>query len=253
MTVLSAPRLAWPTLIVLVAALALWLVAFALPLPASIPLATFAAYAVFTPLHEAAHRSLAPSARWLNELAGRLAAIPLLGPFPAVRYLHLEHHKHTNDPAADPDVWSGRGPRWLLPVRWLTQDLHYYATYAVRRRPLRERIETLATLAVFYGVIAALAATGHWRAVVFGWLVPARLAIGVLAWAFDYLPHRPHVVTAREDRMAATRARPGTLAFLATFGQSLHLVHHLYPGVPFYRYGIVYRERLGASCPVTKA
>jgi beta-carotene hydroxylase len=255
MTVLSAPRIAWPTLFVLVAALALWAIAFALPGPAplAIALATLAAYAVFTPLHEAAHRSLARP-RLVNEIAGRLASIPLLGPFPAVRYLHLEHHKHTNDPAADPDHYSGRGPAWLRPLRWLTQDLHYYATYAVRRRPLRERIEVIATLLVMYGTAIALTAMGHGRAVLLGWLLPARLAVGILAWAFDYLPHRPHVVTAREDRYRATHAVPGRWLAIASFGQSLHLVHHLYPGVPFYRYGEVYREKqLGAGCPVTKA
>jgi len=255
MTVLSAPRFAWPTLAVLVAALALWALAFALPVPFGLPIATLAAYAAFTPLHEAAHRSIAcrPARTALTELAGRLAAIPLLAPFLAVRYIHLEHHKHTNDPALDPDHWSGRGPAWLLPLRWLTQDLHYYAVYALRPRPLRERLEVYATLLVMYGAVAALVAMGHGRTVLFGWLLPARLAIGILAWAFDYLPHRPHTITAREDRYQATRAVPGKLAALATFGQSMHLVHHLYPGVPFYRYGAVYRDRLGATRPITEA
>jgi fatty acid desaturase len=244
MSLLSAPRVAWPTLVVFVAALAAWIAGIALvdeSLPIAIALATAGAYAAFTPLHEAAHRSLA-RAPWVNAIVGRLAGVPLFGPFAAVRYIHLEHHKHTNEPDADPDHWSGRGPVWLRPLRWLTQDLHYYAVYVrrARRRPVREQLEVAATLAAFVGIAIALAATGHGRAVLFGWVVPGRLAIGVLAWAFDYLPHRPHVVTAKQDRYRATRAVEGKLVFAATFGQSLHLVHHLYPGVPFYRYGAVY-------------
>jgi fatty acid desaturase len=238
---LSAPRIAYPTLALAAAALGLWLAAALAGGSAGVVLAALAAYVAFTPLHEAAHRSLA-RARWINEFVGRLCAIVLAGPFPAIRYLHLEHHKHTNDPVADPDHWSGRGPTWLLPLRWLTQDLHYYTVYVRRRRPLAERGEVFGTLALFAAVAAILVAAGHARFVVLGWLVPARLAIGVLAFAFDYLPHRPHQVTAKQDRMRATSASPGRWRYAATLGQSLHLVHHLYPGVPFYRYHRVWRH-----------
>jgi fatty acid desaturase len=40
--------------------------------------------------------------RWLNEVVGRVSVLPFQGCFPAYRYLHLEHHKHTNDPLKDP-------------------------------------------------------------------------------------------------------------------------------------------------------
>jgi len=249
--VLSAPRIAWPTLALLAAALAVWALGIALVdaiWPVGLALATLGAYVAFTPLHEAAHRSLA-RARWVNEVAGRLAGIPLVGPFLAVRYVHLEHHKHTNHPDDDPDHWSGRGPRWLLPVRWLTQDLHYYAVYLRRSRPLREQVEVVATLAGFVATAAVLVATGHGRIAILGWLVPARLAIGTLAFAFDYLPHRPHAITAKQDRFAATSAFEGRAKYLATLGQSLHRVHHLYPGVPFYRYAAVWKAGFGAKRP----
>jgi fatty acid desaturase len=245
---LAAPRVAWPTLVLLVVALGVWIAGIAIGSWSGVLVAALGAYLAFTPLHEAAHRSLA-RAGWVNAVAGRLAAVPLMGPFVAVRYLHLEHHRHTNDPDADPDHWSGRGPAWLRPLRWLTQDLHYYAMYATRPRPRRERFEAYATLALFAGIIGVLVALGHGEAVLFGWVLPARIAIGVLAWAFDYLPHRPHAVTAREDRMHATRPGDprgviGRLAFAATLGQSVHLVHHLYPGVPFYRYRRVWEARI---------
>jgi beta-carotene hydroxylase len=238
-SLITAPRIAWPTLAVAALALVTWLAGLAIAGPAGIALATVGAYLAFTPLHEAAHRSLA-RARWVNEVIGRIVGIPLAGPFVAVRYLHLEHHKHTNDPDADPDHWSGRGPGWLLPLRWLTQDLHYYAVYLTARRRWRERAETVGTLAAYAVAAIVLIANGH-SSIVIGWLVGARLAIGVLAFAFDYLPHRPHRIPARIDRFAATAAWPGRLKLVATLGQSLHRVHHFYPGVPFYRYAALWR------------
>jgi beta-carotene hydroxylase len=244
---LASPRVAWPTVALLAVAFALWLAGIALVDQIwwlGTVLATLGAYIAFTPMHEAAHRSLAARWRWVNGLAGRLATIPLFGPFLAVRYVHLEHHKHTNDPVADPDHWSGRGPSWLLPLRWLTQDVHYYVVYLRRGRPWHERIEVVGTLGAFIAIAIALTAAGHGRIVLLGWLVPARLAIGVLAFAFDYLPHRPHTVTAKQDRFAATSMFEGRLAYIASLGQSMHRVHHLYPGVPFYRYGDVFRAGL---------
>ena len=96
MKLLATPRVAWPTLVVLALALAAWVAGLALVHAghlAGAVLATVAAYVAFTPMHDAAHRSIA-RARWINELAGRLAIVPLFGPFPAVRYVHLEHHNH---------------------------------------------------------------------------------------------------------------------------------------------------------------
>jgi fatty acid desaturase len=239
---------AWPTLAVFVAAVATWLLGVVLGTrglvapAAAIAACALGAYAAFTPLHEASHRSIA-RARWVSELVGRASGVLLIAPFPAFVRFHLEHHKHTNDPVADPDHWSGRGPAWALPLRWLTQDLHYYVRYArsLRSRPARERAEVLGTIVALAGAASALAAPGHAREVLLFWVLPARLAIGFLAFAFDWLPHRPHVVTAKEDRYRATGAFESRIAFALLFGQNLHLVHHLYPGVPFYRYGSVWR------------
>lgn len=248
---ITSPRIAWPTLALFVGALGVWALGIWLGAkhaahPAvAITLTSFGAYGAFTPLHEAVHRSVARR-RWVSEVVGRVASLPLMGPFPAVRYFHLEHHKHTNDREADPDHWSGRGPSWALPLRWLTQDLRYYWLYArsYSRRPSAERIEVVATPFVLAAVATSACASGYAREVFLFWLVPARVAIFVLAFAFDWLPHRPHTVTSKEDRFGATSAFEGTLLFVALIGQSLHLVHHLFPGVPFYRYRRVWRSGL---------
>jgi fatty acid desaturase len=250
-SLLTAPRVAWPTLALFSGAMLVWATGVGLgftrrlPAPAAVALASLGAYAAFTPLHEAAHRSIA-RARWVSEVVGRLAAVPFLGAFPAVRYFHLEHHKHTNDGERDPDIWSGRGPRWMLPFRWLTQDLRYYALYACRfrARPTRERREVALTTAILAVFSLSLVLSGHGRDAFVYVVVPARLAVAFLAFAFDWLPHRPHHVAARVDRHAATGAMEGRFLYVALLGQSLHLVHHLFPGVPFYRYAPVWRSGL---------
>ncbi len=250
-SVLSSPRIAWPSFALTAAALGAWIGGIALGVSAAAPwpLAALvcwaAAYAAFTPLHDASHRSVT-RARWGNELVGRLAGLPLWAPLPAFRFLHLEHHKHTNEGAADPDGWSGGPWRLTLPLRWLTLDLHYYAFYLRTERPRREKAEVVLTLGGQVAIAAALVALGHGRELLLFGLLPSRLAIGTLAFAFDWLPHRPHVITAKQDRLRATLAFEGRLLCWLTFGQSLHLVHHLYPGVPFYRYAAVWRDRVKA-------
>ena len=245
-----SPPIAWPTLGVLALALATSAAGVALGTSgavhpaAAVLLCAVAAYLAFTPLHEAAHQSISRSPA-LNGAIGRVAAMLLLGPFSAVRHFHLEHHRHTNDPVLDPDHWSGRGPWWLLPLRWLTQDLHYYARWmrSVRTRPRAEVVEILLTFSLQLAAIGALVALGHGVSALLYWVLPARLAIGFLAFALDWLPHRPHDVLAADDRHLATRVTPSRWLEVLLLGQNYHLVHHLYPGVPFYRYRRIWESR----------
>jgi fatty acid desaturase len=250
---LQAPKVAWPSLLVAVLALSSWAVGIVLgPIGLISPavafgLVVFGAYAGFTPLHEATHRSIARP-HWVSEVVGRLTAVTLIAPFLAVRYVHLEHHKHTNEPDADPDHYSGRGPAWALPVRWLTQDFYFYVFYVrhIRSRPKAEWIEVLATMAAYIVLVGFLVERGYGREALLYWLLPTRIAVGLLAFSFDWLPHYPHEITSKTDRYAATRGREGIVLYLLLFGQSLHLVHHLYPAVPFYRYGKVWRDKVRA-------
>ncbi|MCB9588355.1 MAG: fatty acid desaturase [Polyangiaceae bacterium] len=210
-----------------------WLVA--------VPLFFLAGFVAFTPMHDAAHKSVA-KARWASELVGRFAGFVLLAPFPAFRWIHLEHHKHTNEADSDPDFYSGAGPRWQLPLRWATQDLHYYWLYVRAQRPRRERLEAIGTLVASYALLVLVALSGHWQ-LVLAWLVGARLAITALAFAFDYLPHAPHDVIQKQDRFRATTLIDHPWLTPVLLYQNYHLIHHLYPGVPFYRYAEVFRER----------
>lgn len=243
---LSRVDLATPTLLLLGFSLALWVAGGALVLTghviAGMGVASLGAYLSFTPMHDAAHQSVGRS-KLLNAIVGRLAGLPLTAPFPAFRWVHLEHHKHTNDPARDPDHYSGRGPAWQKPLRWLTQDLHYYVLYVKAGRSRREYFEVVGTVVLMASAMGALVWVGLGEWVLFGCLLPARIAMTGLAYAFDYLPHRPHVVLGREDRYRATSMRPTAWLTPVLVCQNHHLIHHLYPAVPFYRYPAVWRDR----------
>lgn len=243
---LSAVGVAWPTLSLVGVAWTCFLGAIALGVgfgwELALPVFVLGGFIAFTPMHDAAHKSVA-KARWVSAVVGRVAGLILLAPFPAFRWIHLEHHKHTNEADADPDFYSGSGPRWQLPLRWLTQDLHYYWLYLRRReRPTRERAEAIATLLAAYALLAALALSGHWQFVL-TWLLGARIAIALLAFAFDYLPHAPHDTIQRQDRYRATTLIDHAWLTPVLLYQNYHLIHHLYPGVPFYRYAKVFEER----------
>jgi len=247
---LKAPLVAWPTIATAFFGLGTWAVSAALfvagvmPWWATLVVSSITAFVCFTPAHDASHKSLTRTA-WPNEVIGRLCTIALTAPFPAFRYLHLQHHRHTNDHDHDPDMWSGRGPWFILPLRWMTQDLHYYAFYfkRIRERPIAESAETIGMLALQVAVAVTLTAMGYGFEVLIAWLIPARFAIMFLAFAFDYLPHVPHQVRGKDDRFKATIVRPTPWLTPVLLYQNFHLIHHLYPGVPFYRYGAVWRER----------
>lgn len=69
---------------------------------------TIFAYLLFTPLHEAGHKNISGKKgeyRMLEECIGWLSGLVLMSPYPIFRYLHNEHHKHTNNPDKDPDYW----------------------------------------------------------------------------------------------------------------------------------------------------
>ncbi len=212
----------------------------------AVPLATLLAYLSFTVMHDASHGAIAggdPRWRGVETMIGWLAGLPLAGPFVVFRQLHLRHHAHTNDPEEDPDHWVVAPTAWGVAARCLLLMPRYYYDFlfgAGSRAPAARR-----QLPVALGFVAALAAaalllaaSGRGGLVLWLGLVPALLAGGLLGFAFDWLPHHPHTARARyhDTRILLV---PGLTPLL--LWQNYHLVHHLYPRVPFFRYGQVFR------------
>ena len=246
------PRIALPTVALFAGCWALWLTSTGLALagtlwwPISVALNTVACFAIFTVSHEASHHTLStlPAANlWLGRLSNVLFA-PHAG-FKTWRFIHMQHHRFTNaDDGRDPDHFTHRGPAWSAPLRWATVDLHYLVFYLpkLRSRPRAEQVELGVTWLLVGGASAAAVAAGHLDAVLLLYLLPIRMAVLALGWSFDYLPHTG--LHATRDAYRATRNRIGLERLLTPLllYQNYHLVHHLHPRVPFYRYIAVWRR-----------
>jgi fatty acid desaturase len=248
------PRVAWPTLALLIVGIGLWAfssgmwLAHIWPWWISTLLNALASYLLFTVAHDAAHHAAAGDSG-INEWIGRLAT-PFFAPhasFRVWRFVHMQHHRYTNhDDGRDPDGYTMAGPSWQRPLRWLTVDLQYMFFYAprLRGRPRSELYEQFAALGLLVSLTAVALATGHVIDIIVLLYLPCRLAILYLGWAFDYLPHHRLHHTPSQDRFKTTRNRIGLERLLSPIllYQNYHLVHHLHPIVPFYRYLAVWRR-----------
>ena len=248
------PAVAWPTVALLVVGLALWFGSVAAllsglwPWPVSTLISAVASYVLFTVAHDAAHHSTS-SNQQLNRWIGRLA-VPFFAPHAGMstwRYIHMQHHRFTNhDDGNDPDHYTMRGPAWQRPLRWITVDLFYMVFYVPRlaSRPRAEKIELFTQWAVVITLSVLAVVNGYGFELLVLYFLPCRIAILFLGWAFDYLPHNGLHHTPTEDKLKTTRNRVGGERWLSPvlLYQNYHLVHHLHPLVPFYRYIKVWRR-----------
>lgn len=253
---MQRPTFAWPTIFLTVGIVAVFVAATALALRGTIPiwlavtLNTCCSYAAYTVLHEASH-GLISTHRAVNDNLGRIGMLMVsITPFfRAYRFLHMTHHRFTNDPVKDPDYFCGAGPAWLLPVRWMVMDTAYVKTYFLPghydSRPREERVEFWLSIAFAAVVLTICAAMGWMVEFLVYYFIPTRLALFLLAITFDYLPHYPHDTAAEGDKYRATANRVGMewLLDVLFIGHNYHLSHHLYPTAPFYRYRRVWFAR----------
>ncbi|POX88675.1 electron transfer flavoprotein [Mycobacterium kansasii] len=243
----SVPRLAVPTVGIFLAALTAFVLSTVgyingwLPFWVTIPINASVTFVMFTVVHDASHYSIS-STRWVNGLFGRLAWL-FVGPvvaFPSFGYIHIQHHRHSNDDEQDPDTFASHGSPWLLPLRWPMVEYFYLKYYLprARSRPVAEVAETLVMFTLSMAGLAVAIATGNFWTLAVVFLIPQRIGLTVLAWWFDWLPHHGLEDTQRTNRYRATRNRVGAewLFTPVLLSQNYHLVHHLHPSVPFYRY-----------------
>lgn len=253
-TKLSPPTTAWPTVILFLLALCVFIgstyltIYFQWPVSFGIISNTISQFMLFTVLHDASHRSVSQT-QWFNEILGSISAF-ILSPLAGIRvfrFVHMQHHRFTNAGSEnDPDEWCGKGKKWTLPLRWMTLDLHYFFWYRSKwaTRPQREKLELILTSLGGLGLVIYWCCIGYGAWTFLLWLAPSRLATAWLALAFDYLPHYPHDYKASDNELKATNIKPQwswlmTPLFLC---QNYHLIHHLYPRIPFYKYPWVWKS-----------
>jgi beta-carotene hydroxylase len=187
-----------------------------------------------TVIHDASHNS-AHRNRTLNAILGHGSALMLGFAFPVFTRVHLQHHAHVNDPKNDPDHFvSTGGPLWMIAARFFYHEVFFF------KRRLWKKYELLEWFLsrLFVGTIIYLGCQyGFIGYIMNFWFVPA-LVVGIaLGLFFDYLPHRPFQ---ERDRWKNARVYPSPILNLLIFGQNYHLVHHLWPSIPWYKYQPAY-------------
>ncbi len=249
-------HIAYPTILLTVGALLIYLGVAYLAVRGSLAIGwavfinTIMAYLLFTSMHEAAHANISgtgSSAKWLDELVGWVSSWTLFAPFYLFKIIHFKHHAHTNDPEKDPDHWLASKHLFSLLFHAFTV-FPIYIISGVRllqsdkklvQKIRRELWISYVVLAILLVILGALIYQFGWFYPIMLWVLPAFIAQPFLAFAFDWLPHHPHESM---ERYLNTRVIniPGLSAFLLS--QNLHLIHHLYPNIPFYHYKNAYEE-----------
>ena len=254
----QVPTLSWPIVGIFTFALALFgastwaALTDTLPAIATIAASAAAIFVLFTVLHDASHYSIS-SHRWVNVAFGRVAMFfvsPLIS-FKSFAFIHIEHHRNTNDGESDPDHFVSAAPWWQLPIRFPAMDLPYIGLLVrnLRRRPRGEILETAALMTLSVTVIVA-AAFDRTSVDARADLPDSRAGGDVRAGLVVRLatPPRPGRHTTREPlsrdpQPRRLRVDPDSRCCLS---QNYHLVHHLHPSIPFYRYVAAWRRNEAA-------
>lgn len=195
---------------------------------------TLALHCSGTVIHDACHQS-AHRNRIVNAILGHCSALILVFAFPVFTRVHLQHHGNVNHPKDDPDHYvSTGGPLWLIAVRFLYHEVFFFQRRLWRNYELLEWfISRLIVITIVY-----ISVQYHFLGYILNfWFIPAFLIGITLGFFFDYLPHRPFV---ERNRWKNARVYPGKVLNILILGQNYHLIHHLWPSIPWYNYQPAY-------------
>ncbi|MEI6443536.1 MAG: beta-carotene hydroxylase [Nostocales cyanobacterium ELA583] len=195
---------------------------------------TLALHCSGTVIHDACHQS-AHRNRIVNAILGHCSALILVFAFPVFTRVHLQHHGNVNHPKDDPDHYvSTGGPLWLIAVRFLYHEVFFFQRQLWRNYELLEWfISRLIVITIVY-----ISVQYHFLGYILNfWFIPAFIVGITLGLFFDYLPHRPFV---ERSRWKNARVYPGKVLNILILGQNYHLIHHLWPSIPWYNYQPAY-------------
>lgn len=208
---------------------------------------TVVLYAIYTPVHEAVHGNISlrkKHLRWLDTVVGFAACVPLWLFYYQHRKQHMVHHTHANE-AEDPDLYAkGAFVSWIF-LRLPMSLLSYFNPITLYREckrfdvPKHLTAVTFATFAFQAAVVLALIFTGYGFELLVLWFIPWWIGQTVMLTLFTWTPHHDHSET---GRYRDTRESLFPFANFLLLGQNHHLIHHMMPGIPFYRYEQTFNE-----------
>ena len=204
-------------------------------------------YSLYTVVHEALHSNISSrtkSLRWVDTVAGVIACVPLWLHYHQHKRQHLQHHAHTNE-ETDPDIYAKgsflawvflRAPAALLsyfnPVQQYRDCKRFQCSH-------RDYVYTSLSFSAYAAIVIGLIAAGYGREVLFLWFVPWWIGQTVMLTFFTWTPHHDHSETGRY-RNTRVSLFPGANFLLQ--GQNYHLIHHMIPSIPYYRYKSTFDE-----------
>jgi fatty acid desaturase len=201
---------------------------------------------LFTLLHEAIHRTPFRSP-WLNELAARFCSLAIALPADWFRFFHFAHHRHTQDPANDPELafpkpatlrqylihltglklWLGHLRQLLTNARGRCCDIYVPAN---RRAALAGEARLMIA---FYLLLLAFSVYLHSTLLLYVWIIPALLGQPFLRL---YLLAEHGNCPLVGNMLLNSRTTYTTwLVRLIAWNMPYHAEHHAFPGVPFHR------------------
>lgn len=207
---------------------------------------------LFTCLHETVHFTAFRDDR-LNRWVGWICGFAVCLPPVWFRYFHLAHHKHTHDPARDPELAQAKPATLAAYLWWLTGLPEFRDRVKTLIRlalapcgddflPARARARVLRQARVFlglYGALAALSVAAGTMLLVWCWILPMLIG-GPALRAYLLAEHArcPHVA----DMLANTRTTfTNRLVRWIAWNMPYHAEHHALPGAPFHRLPLVHR------------
>lgn len=216
--------------------------------PLLIPLQGILIVFLFTALHETIHKTAFKTLA-VNKLVATVSGFLLILPPDWFRYFHFAHHRHTNDPARDPELETPK-PDNLGSYLWYLSGLPVWASHlrtlvtnAMGRNsdsfvPPKGTMKIRQEARLFLALYAALAADSlalQSDALIWVWLLPALVGQPFLR-AYLLAEHSgcPQIA----DMLANSRTTftSAFVRFLA-WNMPYHAEHHAFPAVPFHKLG----------------
>ncbi len=253
-----SPHIAWPTLAYIAAvwtahgALLWWGLSGAAQLwPITLGLGVLA-YLHYTYIHEAIHGNILPKGRFFRLVQdgfGWVGSLAMFANWPLLSRTHKGHHSHTNTDR-DPDIFV-KLPFYLLVIRIIATTVLLIVPMQllkliIRDRSLKrgyinadtimtgkERIGHFAVNWLMVGTVWTLIFTGFGKEVLMLWYIPGAMGYAILAVFLQWIPHYPFDSA---DRYMSSRNVGHSWLNPIMMMQNWHLMHHLWPSVPFYNY-----------------
>ena len=200
---------------------------------------------LFAPLHETIHRT-AFRGRWLNDAVAWICGAVLVLPPRYFRAFHFAHHRHTQDPARDPELARPKPASWREYLGHVSGLPFWRERITTLLRHARGRVsedfiqpraraaiarEARVLLAVYAAIALASIASGTWIAMMY-WVLPALLGQPALR-LYLLAEHTGCPMVPDMLKNSRTTHTDWPLRRLA-WNMPYHAEHHAYPALPFH-------------------